>query len=210
LEDALSASDPEIAEICRGAIDVLAKSGMTIEARSGFPEEADQHALLVLQAEAARQHSERMDDSRIDATLRKRLRKGLAVSDQSLGAALEARDRLRKDFLSHYLGDASVALLPVMPIRTPHVAEVDPASAHFNPRALYALSRFTRFVNYLGLPALAVPAGFDSRGLPVGLQIVGRPGREASLLGIGVRLQARSDWHARVPTAISSEIAGDK
>ena len=210
LEDAFGACDAEVAEICRGAIGVLAGTGMTIEARSGFPEQADQNALLVLQAEAARQHGERIDDTRIDAKLRKRLRKGFAISDDALGLALEARDELRRQFLSHYLGDASVALLPVMPIATPSIEQVDPASAHFNPRALYALSRFTRFVNYLGLPALAVPAGFDSRGLPVGLQIVGRPGGDALLLDIGVRLQARSDWHGRVPTAIASEIAGEK
>ncbi len=210
LEDAFSASDPEVARICRSAIGVLTESGMTIAARSGFPEEADQNAMLVLQAEAARQHGKRIDDTRIDASLRKRLAKGLAISDQSLGLALDARDMLRRQFLSHYFGDASVALLPVMPIRTPRVEEVDPASAHFNPRALYALSRFTRFVNYFGLPALAVPAGFDSRELPVGLQIVGRPGSDAALLDIGVRLQARSDWHGRVPTAIASGIAAEK
>lgn len=210
LEAAFGASDPEIAKICRGAIDVLVESGMTIAARPGFPEPADQYALLVLQAEAARQHRGRIDDTRIDASLRKRLAKGLLISDQSLGLALEARDLLRSQFLSHCLGDATVALLPVMPIRTLGVEEVDPASSHFNPRVLYALSRFTRFVNYLGLPALAVPAGFDSRGLPVGLQIVGRPGSEASLLDIGVRLQAGSDWHGRVPTAIASEIAGEQ
>ncbi len=210
LEDAFGACDAEIARICRGAIGVLTETGMTIEARSGFPEQADQYALLVLQAEAARQHRERMDDTRIDASLRKRLAKGLAISDESLREALEERDALRSHFLAHYLGNATVALLPVMPIMTPSVAEVDPASAHFNPRTLYALSRFTRFVNYLGLPALAVPAGFDSRGLPVGLQIVGRPGSDASLLEIGVRLQARSDWHGRVPTAIASGIACDE
>jgi Asp-tRNA(Asn)/Glu-tRNA(Gln) amidotransferase A subunit family amidase len=55
-----------------------------------------------------------------------------------------------------------------------------------------------------------VPAGFDSRGRPVGLQIVGRQRSEAALLDIGVRLQARSDWHGRVPTAIASDIAGEK
>jgi aspartyl-tRNA(Asn)/glutamyl-tRNA(Gln) amidotransferase subunit A len=208
LEDALGAGDPEIAEICRGAIDVLAESGMTIEARSGFPEQADQYALLVLQAEAARQHSKRIDDPRTDATLRRRLVKGLAIPDEKLRLALDARETLRSHFLSHYLGDATVALLPVMPIRTPGVEEVDPASVHFNPRALYALSRFTRFVNYLGLPALAVPAGFDSRGMPVGLQIVGRPGSDAALLDIGVRLQARSDWHGRVPTAVAAGAQG--
>ena len=74
---------------------------------------------------------------------------------------------------------------------------------------LYALSRFTRFVNYLGLPALAVPAGFDSRGLPVGLQLIGRPGSEMALLQIAVRLQERTDWHGRVPMAVATEIAGE-
>jgi aspartyl-tRNA(Asn)/glutamyl-tRNA(Gln) amidotransferase subunit A len=202
LTDAFEASDPQVREICRNAIGVLAEAGLSIEARPGFPEQADQNALLVLQAEAARQHKERMDDPRIDATLRKRLRKGLAISDEALGAALEARDELRRDFLSNYLGESSVALLPVMPIATPGIAEVDPGSVNFNPRTLYALSRFTRFVNYLGLPALAVPAGFDTRGLPVGLQIVGRPGSDALLLEIGIVLQARTDWHGRVPSGV--------
>jgi len=210
MTDAFDASDPQISEICRNAIGVLAETGMSIDARPGFPEQADQNALLVLQAEAARQHRERMDDPRIDTMLRKRLRKGLTISDESLGLALDARDTLRDDFLSNYLDKASVALLPVMPIRTPSIGEVDTGSAIFNPRTLYALSRFTRFVNYLGLPALAVPAGFDDRGMPVGLQMIGRPGSDALLLEISSRLQARTDWHGRVPTSIISEIAAEK
>jgi Asp-tRNA(Asn)/Glu-tRNA(Gln) amidotransferase A subunit family amidase len=206
LEDAFASCDAEIAEICRNAIAVLARSGMTIKAKRGFPEQADQYALLVLQAEAASRHRERMDDRRINPTLRKRLGKGLAISDEQLGAALAVRDRLRNDFLSHYIGDAAaVALLPVMPMRTPDVAEVDPASPRFSPRVLYAISRFTRFANYLGLPALAVPAGFDRSGTPVGLQIVGPPGSDAELLDLGIRLQARTDWHGRVPAAIAGE-----
>jgi aspartyl-tRNA(Asn)/glutamyl-tRNA(Gln) amidotransferase subunit A len=202
LTDAFEASDPQVREICRNAIGVLAEIGMPIDARPGFPEQADQNTLLVLQAEAARQHEARIEDPRIDGTLRKRLRKGLTISDETLGAALEARDALRSDFLSRYLGEAGVALLPVMPVATPGLAEVDPGSVNFNPRTLYALSRFTRFINYLGLPALAVPAGFDNRGLPVGLQIVGRPGSDELLLEIGIALQARTDWHSRVPSEV--------
>ena len=209
LEDAFAACDGEIADICRNAIAILEKSGVLIETISGFPEQADQFALVVLQAEASREHREHIDDTRIDATVRKRLRKGLSISDQELGLALAARDRLRSDFLFHYLREASVAFLPVLPIRTPRLREVDPASAHFNPRALYALSRFTRFVNFLGLPALAVPAGFDSSGLPVGLQIVGRPGSEALLLEIGSRLQAGSNWSSRVPRAVAGDISAE-
>jgi aspartyl-tRNA(Asn)/glutamyl-tRNA(Gln) amidotransferase subunit A len=209
LEDTLAASDPEIAAICRGAVAALAESGMTIEVRSGFSEEADMHTLTVMQAEAAAQHRERMDDPNIDATLRKRIAKGLVITDRELASALAARDGLRNQFLSSCLDEPGVVVLPVMPIRTPHVREVDPESAHFNPRILYAISRFTRFINYFGLPALAVPAGFDASGMPVGVQLVGRPGSEAALLETGVRLQERTDWHRRVPTAIASEIADE-
>jgi aspartyl-tRNA(Asn)/glutamyl-tRNA(Gln) amidotransferase subunit A len=208
LQDAFDASDKEIAEVCHGAVTVLQRSGITIEARSGFPEQADQHALTVLQAEPAREHRERIDDPATDATLRKRLAKGLSILDRELGEALAARDGLRDQFLSSCLGGAGVAVLPVMPIRTPHVDEVNPVSPRFNPRVLYALSRFTRFVNYLGLPALAAPAGFDGSGMPVGLQLIGRPGSEAWLIEIGARFQARSDWHGRVPSAIASWTGG--
>ncbi len=209
LRDAFDCSDVEIATIVRGAVNVLAESGMRIEERSGFPEEADQQTLTVLQAEAAREHRTRIDDTKIDATLRKRIAKGLSITDEGLAVAMAARDRLRDQFTSSCLGEAGVAVLPVMPIRTPRVSEVDPASPQFNPRVLYALSRFTRFVNYLGLPALAVPAGFDSTGMPVGLQLIGQPGSEASLLQIAVRLQERTDWHGRVPLAIAAEIADE-
>ena len=200
--DAFADCDAEIAAVVRGAVGLLAESGLTIVERPGFPEAADRHALTVLQAEAAREHRTRIDDPAIDATLRKRLGKGLSISDQELTSALAARDALRNQFILSCLGEAGVAILPVMPIRTPRVNEVDPASSHFNPRTLYALSRFTRFVNYLGLPALAVPAGFDSGGMPVGLQLIGRPGSEALLLRIAVRLQERTDWHNRVPTSV--------
>ena len=184
---------------------------MRIEEVRGFSEETDLHALTVLLAEPAREHRVRVDDPATDATLRKRISKGLVITDGELATAIAARDELRDQFilscLGSNLGSNDVVVLPVMPIRTPDVNEVDPASAHFNPRVLYALSRFTRFVNYLGLPALAVPAGFDSDRLPVGLQLIGRPGSEAVLLQIAVRLQERTDWHGRVPAAVASEIA---
>jgi aspartyl-tRNA(Asn)/glutamyl-tRNA(Gln) amidotransferase subunit A len=205
LRDALDTSDAEIAGAVRNVVGVLAESGMAIEERSGFPEEADRQTLVVLQAEATREHRSRIDDPAIDSTLRKRLVKGLSITDGELAAALAAREALRDQFISSFLGEAGVAVLPVMPVRTPRVDEVDPASPRFNPRVLYALSRFTRFVNYFGLPALAVPAGFDESGMPIGLQLIGPPGSEALLLRIAIRLQERTDWHRRVPLGIADE-----
>jgi aspartyl-tRNA(Asn)/glutamyl-tRNA(Gln) amidotransferase subunit A len=207
LDDAFAESDGEVARLCRDAIAVF---GMATDRRAGFPKEADVACLLVMQAEAARSHAARLDDTRVDATLRKRLGKGLAIGDNALARSLAARSRLRDDFLASFLGDADVAFLPVMPIRTPRTAETDPASPAFSARTLYALSRFTRFVNYLGLPALAVPAGFDRRGLPVGLQIVGRPGSEPLLIALAAAFQSKTDWHGCVPTAIASDIAAEK
>jgi aspartyl-tRNA(Asn)/glutamyl-tRNA(Gln) amidotransferase subunit A len=47
---------------------------------------------------------------------------------------------------------------------------------------------FTALANFAGLPALSVPAGFDKEGLPVGVQLIGRPGSEASLMALARRL----------------------
>jgi len=210
LTDGLADIDPETAKICNNAIAELGRLGMRIGTAAGFPEEADKNCLLVMRGEAARTHRTRLDDERVDPMLRKRLSKGLAISDQNLVAALARRSILRSKFLADLVGGADVALLPVMPIVTPRVAEVDPASPQFKARTLYALSRFTRFVNYLGLPALAVPVGFDDRGMPVGLQIIGRPGREDQLLAAGIILQAATDWHSRIPTAIAGDAAMEK
>lgn len=62
----------------------------------------------------------------------------------------------------------------------------------------------------LGLPAVALPVGFDERGLPVGLQLIGRRGRDRDLIALASRMQEKSDWHARVPVAIDDLIAIDE
>ena len=60
------------------------------------------------------------------------------------------------------------------------------------------LTGFTRPMNFLGLPALSVPAGFAA-GLPAAFQLVGRPFAEAMLFALGAAYQDATDWHARVP-----------
>ena len=61
------------------------------------------------------------------------------------------------------------------------------------------LTRFTRPVNYLGLPSLTVPSGFTKTGLPVGMQLIGRSFDEATLLTIGAAFQRATDYHERLP-----------
>lgn len=51
--------------------------------------------------------------------------------------------------------------------------------------------------NLLGWPSLSVPMGFDSDGLPLGLELIGPPRGEATILGLGMEFQRETDWHAR-------------
>jgi aspartyl-tRNA(Asn)/glutamyl-tRNA(Gln) amidotransferase subunit A len=67
------------------------------------------------------------------------------------------------------------------------------------PALLARVTRLTRWVNYLGVPALVVPCGFDSRGLPIAMQLVGRPFGEGTLLAAAHAFQRDTDWHARMP-----------
>jgi aspartyl-tRNA(Asn)/glutamyl-tRNA(Gln) amidotransferase subunit A len=54
-------------------------------------------------------------------------------------------------------------------------------------------------MNFLGLPALSIPAGFSDGGLPMGFQLVGQPFQEAKLFAPGHAYQQATDWHDRVP-----------
>jgi aspartyl-tRNA(Asn)/glutamyl-tRNA(Gln) amidotransferase subunit A len=79
--------------------------------------------------------------------------------------------------------DVDLLLLPTTTQTTPTVKE-----ATGNPLALSAEN--TMFANYYGLPSISIPMGRDSNGLPLGLQIVGRPGEDAVVLDVARQYQA--------------------
>jgi aspartyl-tRNA(Asn)/glutamyl-tRNA(Gln) amidotransferase subunit A len=68
-----------------------------------------------------------------------------------------------------------------------------------DPVQMYLGDIFTIPAPLAGLPALSVPCGFDAKGLPVGLQLMGNYFSEARLLGVAHRYQQATDWHLRVP-----------
>ena len=207
--DVLEAAEPSVRRACGQGVDAVELCGAKLDRVKALLaiEAIDAHSLIIMQAEAARVHSSRLDDTTLDVTLRRRLRKGLAINDATLATSRAARSSLAVEFEDTILANADAALLPVMAIRTPPAAETDPASPAFRARTLYDLSRFTRFVNMLGFPAVAIPVGFDDRGLPVAMQIVGRRGSDRALLALAAAVQAKTDWHARVPTGVADLVA---
>jgi aspartyl-tRNA(Asn)/glutamyl-tRNA(Gln) amidotransferase subunit A len=72
-----------------------------------------------------------------------------------------------------------------------------------DPLQMYLSDIYTIAVNLAGLPGMSIPCGFDSAGLPIGLQIIGNYFREAQMLQVGHRYQLATDWHLRAPADIS-------
>ena len=68
-----------------------------------------------------------------------------------------------------------------------------------DPVAMYLNDIYTVPINLAGLPGMSVPAGFDARGLPIGLQLIGKYFDEARLLNVAHRYQQVTDWHQRTP-----------
>ena len=88
-----------------------------------------------------------------------------------------------------------------MPHAVPTIAEATRGSEEEVEQRFGQFSFWTRAINYLGVPALALPAGRTGNGLPNGVQLIGRPCGEAALLRIGHHYQGATDWHLQTPTA---------
>jgi aspartyl-tRNA(Asn)/glutamyl-tRNA(Gln) amidotransferase subunit A len=205
IRDALAAAHPSIAKACQDGIAAIAAEDVEIEQRDGLQviEACDEPVFTIMQGEAARCHRALLDEDATGPTLRRRLAKGLDIDDATLGSAVAQRPALAAAFVDRVLQFAEIAILPVTPIRTPPVSECDPASATFRARTLYELSSFTRFVNMIGFPAVVIPVGFDDRGMPVALQMVGRPGSDLGLLQLAYHVQRHTQWLV-VPDAVAA------
>lgn len=205
ISDVLAATETSIVQRTRAGAEAVESCGIRLVLREGMTaiEALDTHVFTIMQAEAARTYRSLMATGSLDFVLKKRLEKGLKIDDQSLAASVAAREQLASAFLEQVFREAEILILPVMPIRTPEAATCDPASPSFNAKVLYQLSAWTRFVNLLGFPAVAVPVGFDGRGMPVAMQMVGKPNSDLGLIALAAAMQERTDWHARVPAAVS-------
>jgi aspartyl-tRNA(Asn)/glutamyl-tRNA(Gln) amidotransferase subunit A len=128
------------------------------------------------------------------------LQNGLAIPAVSYLEAMRWRGPALAAYLAAVSGtDAMIA--PVAPMPAATIAESDVGNSLNAEAVIQRITRFTRPVNYLGLPALSIPSGFTKTGLPVGLQLIGRSFDEAMLLRIGAAFQRATDYHQRVPKA---------
>lgn len=191
-----------VARAFEAAIKLLQRLGARTEMVS--PESL--HAIttytaLVSRVEGATIHANWMRDRAGDYAphLAARLYGGYALPATAYLEALSRRGPLLRRFCEEALGGFDAVLTPTMRLRVPTRAETDVDADPENWARFMALSANTRPFNYLGLPTISIPAGFDDRKLPVGLQIAARPFGEARLLRIADAFQRETNWHKRNP-----------
>jgi aspartyl-tRNA(Asn)/glutamyl-tRNA(Gln) amidotransferase subunit A len=195
--------DGEVARVLDETIATLKREGAAI-VKVELPDQRQLSSAsqLVLAVEAAAFHKRWMIERPQDygPQVLMRLQNGLAVPAVSYLEAMRWRGAALSAHAAATAGvDAVIA--PVSPIPAPTIVESDVGNSLEADAVLPRITRFTRPVNYLGVPALSIPCGFTRSGLPVGLQLIGRSFDEATLLRIGAAFQRATDFHARVPKA---------
>jgi aspartyl-tRNA(Asn)/glutamyl-tRNA(Gln) amidotransferase subunit A len=193
--------DPEVARILDETVAVLKREGAKI-VQVELPDQRQLTAAcqFVLAVEAAAFHKRWMIERPGDygAQVLMRLQNGLAIPGVSYLEVMRWRGPALAAHLAAVAGvDAVIA--PVAPVAAPTIAESDVGNSPDAEAVIQRLTRFTRPINYLGLPSLSIPTGFTDRGLPVGMQLIGRSFDEAMLLRIGAAFQRATDFHDRMP-----------
>jgi aspartyl-tRNA(Asn)/glutamyl-tRNA(Gln) amidotransferase subunit A len=107
--------------------------------------------------------------------------------------AQRVRTLIRMDF-QKALETCDALVTPVAPTTAFRLGEKTE-----DPLTMYLSDIFTISVNLAGLPALALPCGFDKAGLPIGLQIIGRPFDEATVLRVGHAYEQATPWREKQP-----------
>jgi Asp-tRNA(Asn)/Glu-tRNA(Gln) amidotransferase A subunit family amidase len=128
------------------------------------------------------------------------LRRILSGADVTAAQYVEAyREmlRLRRE-VREVFEEIDLIITPTTPFLPPSFAELEAAPDELRAKELRLL-RNTRPFNVYGLPAISLPCGFSTTGLPIGLQIAGAPGAEGAVLALAHAYEKQTEWHKRRP-----------
>ncbi|MHA7684812.1 amidase [Cupriavidus sp. PET2-C1] len=172
-------------------------------------EACDAAATVVTWREAIALHSQRLRShaDRLARATRLRLETALAASPDDYARALAYRPLALRRFVDHVFSACDVLVAPSVAVPTPRIASVTHDAAQA-VRVTTSLLRANRCISYLGLPAVSLPVGFTPDGLPVGLQLIGRPWAEGTLLDACAAFQQATSWHRIEPVFNGLEAGG--
>lgn len=183
-------TDPEVAAAIGSLTGLLRKLGHTVtETGARWPVPTDSFLVQFYAGMYAEARSVERPD-RLERRTRSTARLGRLVPAPVVAAALRRGEAVAAAINQRFLLDADVLVLPTMPLLPPRAGYLEGLGA---PRALAACTSYvvnTALFNVSGHPALSVPAGTSAAGLPIGAQLVARPGRDGLLLRLAAQLEA--------------------
>lgn len=208
--------DPEVVAICERAVRAFEELGCeVVEADPGWdnPEEAMWEGIW------KPAYSTMIDlfdwdayEGQVDAELVQVIREGAAAKALDVALAGEARGRMWDRFAA-FMGDYDLLVSPTLSRRAFPVDAYAPTELDGEPLRRRALGWLLTYpTNMLGTPAISVPAGFESEGVPVGLQIAGGLHAEALVVRAAAAFEAARPWIDRRPSdpeaATNVEVGG--
>ena len=193
--DYIQGADPEVLKAVHEAAKVLESLGCKVqEVNVDWMRDAALANRTMTQADGAAVHRDRLQEhpEMFGEDVRRRLQDGAKTSSTEYALARRTQAEVRKR-CEMFFESYDFLVTPTTPIPAPTI------EGHDAVEQAGRLTRFTAPFNLTGLPAISIPCGFTSDGLPVGLQIVSRAWADAKVLNVAYAYEQATEWHRRRP-----------
>jgi amidase len=194
---------PEALAALAAAVDGFAGMGHGIEQTALEPDPSYAPAFRALwQLSAARIPADTPEQERLlEPLTRWLMHRGRALTGRAVAEALSTLAAYERSFIKQLSAfDAVLTPALAMPPRPVGWFDAEDGERNFAQQVQY--TPFTSMVNVSGLPAITLPVSQSAEGVPMGVQLIGRPGGEATLLALGAQLERRLRWQDRVPPGL--------
>jgi len=191
----IEAADPEVLNTVREAVRVFESLGCKVEkVNVDWMRDAALANATMTRSDGATVHRDRLKEhpEMFGEDIRRRLEDGAKTTSTEYALARRTQAEMRKRcelFFESY----DFLITPTSPIAAPTI------KGHDAVEQAARLTRFTAPFNLTGLPALSIPCGFTSEGLPIGMQIVARAWSDAKALNAGYAFEQATEWHKHFP-----------
>jgi aspartyl-tRNA(Asn)/glutamyl-tRNA(Gln) amidotransferase subunit A len=197
---------PEVDAAVRAAVDVIAGAGAEIEeVDPGFTDPVEAFHVLWFAGEA---HVLRGYGSAVDDRVDPGLRRTAAIGTRYSAADYLDATAVRMDLgvlMGRFHQKHDLLLTPTLPLAAFPAGQDVPNGWHSPDWPSW--TPYSYPFNLTQQPALTVPCGFTSAGLPIGLQIVGPRHSDALVLRLGQAYQSATDWHLSAPAVLTREVS---
>ena len=193
--------DPEVEQAVRRSVEVLGELGASVvEVSWPMYRQSAAISTAVLMAEATAYHRKLVLDrgSQLYAPVRMRIEAGFFISAADYVQAQRARVMFSRQSLE-LLKQVDILAGPTEPITAHRIGATEVQVGGTTVGSIPALTQCTRAFNVNGFPAITVPCGFSESGLPIGLQLAGRPFDEETVLRVAYAYEQATEWHNRRP-----------